>query len=439
MYKEVRQFIFCLGLIGLSACGTSTVIEPAASSDEPIDESFDFDASLNQTSSQFLSISNNNSQPITVSRVIMTNNVCGAFVIEHVVNSQNALIAQSVNNSFQIPANQSVYMKVNFSPVYCPQHNNYYTDVMVVKVVDGIAETQVFKLHVEGVSEPSAVEEQVTCEAIDDNAEYIPLIKSGIPCEGQYYLKVTGMQAMIYVIKAADNSAVISTSATPTYEPTYLPITVGPMREVRIEGEELPRQVADFTIPEVTPCHNFSVPSKKDDAFFGGSDTLIMTKAAASGEIRFISDFNQLVRKTVMSLDELKIKLKATGLETLIADEGGNFQISLDTPLTTELSSPTPYLGVPYEDVVSAQGLGLDFLNVAEHPLGQFALQGFFSDQGMKMVGIGSFNDDDGDFLGDAGTAKNFLIDNPALLAIELDMVWTYKAGDEFPEGCGTL
>jgi hypothetical protein len=441
-YNLVLSAIFALSLTQCLGGATSTGGERSTGDDIFNDPSFSFDASSGNLVTQLLPIPNTSSSSMILTNVSLTNNLCNAFSVIQIENSQQNILARAGEPVFiEVLPGQTVYARLRFSPIYCPQFNQYQTKVNIDKNINGTNIRDYYNLNVTGVAPEQTVELDSCPEEELNPDEYIPLIRSGVPCAGTYYLKVESMQALIIVIKAFDNSTVMATNLETiplgAYEPAYLPIIVGEKREVEVEGELLPRQVADFTIPEVDRCARFRVPSPSDDAFFGGAYTEVVTKGEASGRLEFISDFDQGVRKTVMSTPSLKIKLRASGLDTLIANPDGIFQIALETPLTTETSVASEYLGDPYRDIVAANNVPEDLMSIANLD-DEFVLDGFYTDQGVRLVGIGSFSNEDEDFLGDDSTAKNFLIDNPALLAIQLNMVWTYKE-DEIAEGCGNL
>lgn len=425
-----KKMMTILAFVLLNNCGTffgtgenNSKGNETLSFDNPL---ITFNASTGLESYYKLPLTNPFQEIIHVKNFAFTNNPCTAFSIFSITATDGTVLhTGGANAAIDLETDETLYFNIRFSASNCTTSDYETIFLVTYSMGDSTTNTQLsVRLHSQGkpvnTSNPTPV-----CDNEDTSVEYTRWLEPlAIPEPGTYFLKIERMRGYIYPDGAPDFVTLIGTDlgglAPGAFKSPYLEIVVGNQSE---DGTSQNIK-SEYELKQITTCNNFMIPSAEGDEYFRGSDTLMTSVQNFTGTI----ERNIENRQTNFILNGLKVRLRSENIsnKSLIPDPTGTFQISLEASFITGQMNMENLLGRQlHTDTAYFDG----FFNLVCENEERCALKGQpFIDGSLILVGKGFFFEDENNpFIGEAQTARTFLIEQKSPIFIQLEATLVTK------------
>lgn len=434
MRYQLSKILFGLFVLTMTACGTFQGASTNSEGDQNIvfeSTELTFDASVPENTFGSFPLRNNTAGALVITDIRFQNNLCGSFSLYNIT-SETGSILQTPSSSIHVRVLPSQQVRVNIRhvPANC-QYKNYET-ILTIYTTDeqGLIETSNILLRSKG-SPPSTGAADIICDEEPSNVTYEKQFLSKIPDAGTYYLRVDLIRAFIVPSASrTDNSVVIGSDIgglTPDdFESPNLLIDVSEKTSTEVDGKET--VTANFVLKEITPCDDFILPSPNSDIYFEGIDTLLTSTGPVNGKFTQVIDPVNQTKDVQIALETpITVNLRAEGpFQDSLVQKDNTFEISVEADLTTLEAKP----GEPsFVDLLESRNNYFDgfFRDQFLNENGDFNIRGVpFRDGRAVLVGRGTFNNDQNNFIG-SDAASKFLLEGEAYLYMQLDITLTTR------------
>ncbi len=418
---QISKFLVCGFLLSLASCGvlTSSATNSEGAQDIGIDASIaSFDATSNVTAVKSVPFKNATNNALTLYKVAFGGNICNTISYFGLGNSQSEMLqdALTVINYKVVPGGR-VNILLQYTPRPCTVESydvNLYT---YFRDEEGKESWSQSIIRMQGKSTATEDDSVVGCPAPLEDDEFTALRFSTPPPAGEYYLKITALRAFIYPNSSnfAPYAQIIGTDIgdiDPPFDQPYLKTTVN------ADGT--------FTIGQIDVCSGFNVPSERTDQFFQGKNTRVTSTAAINGTVAKVDILAERRRETHIDALDINLGLFSKGLpDGSLIQEGGIFQIALETDLTTRALPESINLGEAFttelndRDLDNSTGQYFNVLKGKKEGTGILSGRPLINGS-MTLVGVGKFFVDDDNPIIASDTAIDALINNEAFLYVTL-------------------
>ncbi len=383
-----------------------------------------FDASTGDAVYHAIDFKNKSDEPVTLVSLIFSGNNCADFTLYNITSQVTGSVLLNSNDPIDLDlgAGQAVDINIRYKNTPSCSYSDYQTTLYIYYVQGSHTYNTTVVLQPTGASGGHAF----ACDDIDDNSSlYSEVSVDGKPTNNSFYLRIDRMRGYMYVPKS--NGGVTGATATMGTDVNGLTEEdfIKPFIAASISSD-------DITLSQLTDKNDFCLPSPEDNQFFGDASALLTSAGDLVGTIDSAGNIEIKDVKVTILADHIP-----GGLTFSIAVDK-EFKISIITTLTTKSipSADDTTLSIDaglQEATGQADDNGDSLLPISQDDNDLYYLEGSPISSGkITLVGIGSFTNEDNDFIG-TQTASDFLFDDsqPAYLYILLDASVVEKTGTE--------
>lgn len=375
-------------------------------------------------------LANNLKKPITVTSILLADNLCADFTIYDITDSAGNSVGAYGYENLIVPAGGSVKITVKYQISSCA-YKTYQTTLWIYYSDGTKTRRSSIILSPVGGTPPTSGGGTESCDEDEiDETLFPPITVAGIPEAGDYFIRVDRMAS--YIFPRGSNDELLA-GQHPLLVGTDIGVGTDAYTRAYLQSSILPAADQNFSFNQITSCNRFILPSPPEDDAFGGAKTELTSTQTVIGKLDVAGN---------LTIEGLTVILHTQHIPTtapLVADATGQFRIGVSIQkLTTEQTVPDAFLnGIHEKRVNNTAGeevLGDTMMNVFTDASGNTGQAGspLNAEGKITLVGRGTFiAPPTGDFLG--ASTKNLLIDidhngaHASLIYIQIEATLTKK------------